>query len=823
MLREKEGSITVFLSLVLLLILAVTMTTVEAARVNGANVYTERAFRTAMDSVLSEYYFPLFQEYHLFGLDGSYGTGNTDLDAISAKLNDYMEYTFHPGKELEDLRGEPYQYFNLYGINTESVNIGKTNTLMEFDGELFVNQAVSYMKYKEIGDGIEAFLPKLSIAQETEKAQPVLEKKQETEERLYEIDERILSLMGLIDGITIGEKGIKVNRDGKIGIQENFVKKIYTLPVTKDNLGIHNELAFHSLNGHYVNPNQIIDSSLEGINSLYENAAKKESAEETYQRLISIDQMNIKDPEELSALRKSISDVKKKLNAFKKTEQELIKALNRYMKELNKLVEGTLPAIKSAQKLIDELIPIQEEAGIKVRDYEKYLSGSKGLLSDDLYRSLTEDLINMEKYKGTGGAEGGSVGQYDFKEMKNTLRTDETILLEIMPDTRLTVSAAKESWTKLKLVLAGIRRSLADYSYDKLQFDYSTLVQPVESGSFFSGIKSMLEDGIMGLMIEDMDKIPDKELNGTELPSGIHKIHSGEEPAAMVSFISQIDLSGGKGLLSGMMDDFSKVINFKETALGGVEGAGKLLLLQEYLLEHFGSYGKSDLPDGMKVLDYELEYIIKGKSTDYENLKTVLMRIVLIRTVMNLITLLSDKKYKEEAHVLAIGFVGFTGLPALVEVTGMIVLTAWAFAEALVDGSALLQGKTLPFLKKGSDIQIGLYELFSLNKALIKSKAVKMKESKSVLDLGYTDYLKLFLCMEGQENKSFRAMDLIQKNIQIKYEDSFFIKNCIFGFQAEADFRLDSKFTDFPFIRQMSDKKDKNNSYIYHISMEYSY
>ena len=40
MAKEKEGSITVFLSLILLLILAVIMTTIEAARNNGARVNT---------------------------------------------------------------------------------------------------------------------------------------------------------------------------------------------------------------------------------------------------------------------------------------------------------------------------------------------------------------------------------------------------------------------------------------------------------------------------------------------------------------------------------------------------------------------------------------------------------------------------------------------------------------------------------------------------------------------------------------------------------------------------------------------------------------
>ncbi|WFR57556.1 DUF5702 domain-containing protein [Anaerocolumna sp. AGMB13025] len=820
MCKQKEGSITVFLSLVLLLILAITMTTIEAARVNGAKVYAERALQTAMDSVLSEYYRPLLEEYHLFGLEGSYGTDNLNTDVIAAKLRNYMEYTFNPGKDLKDSGGNPYQLFNLYGINTDNAAINKTNTLTDFNGELFVNQAVSYMKYKEISGGIEGFLPKLLDTQETEKAQAVLEEKQETEESLYEIDERILNLMRLIDGITINEKGVKVNRDGKIAIQNYFVKKIITLPITKANLGIQNDLVYSSLMGHYSNPNPKIDQAQEAINSLNSNAAKKEEAEAAYQSLLSIDQSSIKDPEELSALKESIAAAIDRFDTYKQIEKGLITTLNNNMKDLNNLVEGIQPAIKAAQEIIDELIPLQEEAALKIENYETYLAENKEQLKEEFYQGLLDDLAQLEKYKG-GGNQSDSITQYDFIGMRATLNANEAILIAIKADTRLTVTTEKESWKDVETALTHIRSLLTAYSHDKLQFDYSTLEKPVESDSFFSGIRSILEEGIMGLLIEDKNQLSDKKLSGKELPSTVHKIEPGEEPEDISSSVSNLDLAGGGSLFSELMNDFSKGFDLKETAGSGVEGAAKFLLLQEYLFDHFGSYSIDELQEEIKALDYELEYIIMGKSTDYENLKAVLTRLLLIRTVMNMITLLSDKKSNEEARALAIGFVGFTGLPALVEITKMIVLTVWAFAEALVDASALLQGKALPLIKKSVEIQIGLHEIFYLNKVLIKSKADQIKETKTVLELSYQDYLKLFLFMESQENKSFRAMDLIQENLQLKYEDTFYIKNCLFGFSTKADYSMDSRFIKLPFVKEMLSNEDYK--YVYHVVMEYSY
>ena len=64
---KEEGTITVFLSLILLLILSLLFTMIEGARVNTAKVFAERALTAAMDSTLAEYYGPLWEEYHIFG------------------------------------------------------------------------------------------------------------------------------------------------------------------------------------------------------------------------------------------------------------------------------------------------------------------------------------------------------------------------------------------------------------------------------------------------------------------------------------------------------------------------------------------------------------------------------------------------------------------------------------------------------------------------------------------------------------------------------------------------------------------------------------
>lgn len=819
--KKKEGSITAFLSLILLLILAIVMTTIEAARANGAKVYAKRALQAAMDSVLSEYYLPLFQEYHLFGLDGSYGTDQMDLEIVSAKLKSYMDYTFHPGKDLYDLWGNPYNYMNLYGINTKEVIVKKPVTLMDYDGEIFVNQVTAYMKYKEISEGIEKFLPVLNDLQEMKKAQAVLEEKQEAEKSLYEIDKRLLSLMRSIDGIHISEKGVKVNRDDTINILSNFVKKIQNETVTQSNVGIFNELVYHSLKSHYINPKLILNATAKDIDSLYDNAAKIEEARKHYESLLSINQSTIKDSDELSALRKAISGARDKLENYKQREKELIKSCNNRMKTLQDLVEGSLSAIISSKEVIEELIPLQKEAGLKLRTYEKFLKEYKDELNQEFYESLLDDLAYMEKYKGTGGNETGLSNQYNFMEMKSILTENESILLNVKSDTYFRISSDKESWSGLKTALNNIEKSIKHYNCNNLTFDYSTLTKPADSDSFFSGIKTMLKDGVMGLLVEDINKVSKKELSNLEIPTRIQKVKSKDEPNGFINSVSCIELSGADGFLSQIINDFENEVSGIGSAYNATEEIGKILLLQEYLMEYFNHYDEVSLSDKIRALDYELEYFIMGKSGDYDNLSGVITRILLIRTAMNLIILLSDRNSNEKARILAVSFVGFTGMPALVEVTKMIILTAWSFAESMVDIKALLQGKTFPLMKKSSDIQMNVNEIFIINKDFIKSKAEGIKDSKIASGLSYEGYLKVFLYLEKQSTKSYRAMDLIQENLKLRYEDSFYIKNCVFGFAAEADFTMKSKFINLSFIRKMSDNKDYG--YKYHINLEYSY
>src|SRR5690606_34653305 len=103
----------------------------------------------------------------------------------------------------------------------------------------------------------------------------------------------------------------------------------------------------------------------------------------------------------------------------------------------------------------------------------------------------------------------------------------------------------------------------------------------------------------------------------------------------------------------------------------------KRILLIEYINEHFYRFpmeGESQETKKPSALDYEREYLLCGKNRDEDNLESVIMKLILIRTLLNFTTILGDKNKWKEAKTIASSMVGFTGLPILVAITQTILM-----------------------------------------------------------------------------------------------------------------------------------------------------
>ena len=111
-------------------------------------------------------------------------------------------------------------------------------------------------------------------------------------------------------------------------------------------------------------------------------------------------------------------------------------------------------------------------------------------------------------------------------------------------------------------------------------------------------------------------------------------------------------------------------------------GIAEPLFFEQYLLEHFG-----DVTEGKeeRVLDYELEYLLGGHTSDQENLEEVVKKILPIRLGVNYAYLLTDEEKKAEAEVLALSLCTLLTVSGITEIVKHAILLAWAYGEGIVD------------------------------------------------------------------------------------------------------------------------------------------
>lgn len=201
------------------------------------------------------------------------------------------------------------------------------------------------------------------------------------------------------------------------------------------------------------------------------------------------------------------------------------------------------------------------------------------------------------------------------------------------------------------------------------------------------------------------------------------------------------------------------------------EEAEKLLerfLFQEYLMRYMGYYGAEDEES---ALTYQIEYLIMGKTGDYENLQSVVNQIFTIREAANLIYLLSDQEKCAAAEVVGTVLAGAMGIPEAGVLLKMILLCGWSFAESLYDMECLMAGERV-VLQKTSDTWH-----YNLESAL---KLSKVERGSQAGGLSYADYLRILLWLQPEETLTARAMNMVETDIrQTPGNASFRLDGCL--------------------------------------------
>lgn len=809
-----------------MLVLALLCTIIESSRINTAKVNAQRSFTTAQDSTLAGFYTPLWNEYHIFGLNTGSEDYKTNSTMLTQTVKDYMEYTLNPDKDKAGVSDK--KSVDIYDVCIDKVSLQNQTKLMDYEGRLYINQAVEYMKYAEIGTGLELLLDKLSLLEQPGKVSYIMEEKQKVEEELVEIDREILKLMKLYDGLMAGKKGIELNKDGTLKTTQAFIKKICYSDITMDSVGINNESIFQAQCDKYINPSTMSFASIRNSFIQIENVQKH--IEEIHVNIAALEELISECETELSRLNSKDEKTDEDKNVIKNLNL-CIKAYSKSIKELKDQVALQDELIKlekvninnisvSLNQLINELIPLQDDAIVSINkiinktksaapllaEYESLLKGSKDGLSQEIYEGLEVELNQLKKYTSTDNS------GYDFLGMLKILEANKLILI----DTRLALKSGQdalksEDYTAAAGLYTTAEDYLMSYQIQGLKLDYSTLVYDKNNQKeALDKVNDAIASGLSSLVIDPKNISEAVLINTDTLPSFVHALTADntDYSDAIGSFFTNAKTGDKNSASVDLFNEFQDGTNIKDLLTEGFNSLAEMILFREYLDEHFRLYQPKDIQSEAhkpSSIEYEQEYLIVGKFSDAANLNAVISRIFLVRMIFDFISVLSDSSVRNEAKLIAAALVGFTGLPILVFLTQMLILLIWSFAEALLDTTALMMGKEVPIIKK--KVAMTFPEIFMLTREQLSRKATSLPDTKE-LSLDYGNYLKIFLLMTGKEKLAFRSMDLIQENLKLRYmNDDFKVMNCLYGFEISAQFKIKRKFTSFGFLQKYYDSK----------------
>lgn len=385
-----------------------------------------------------------------------------------------------------------------------------------------------------------------------------------------------------------------------------------------------------------------------------------------------------------------------------------------------------------------------------------------------------ENVLRRMHYYGTEGMEHSTAGiQYLTDNSGQTFREQVTAYMEQRYGIGLVrdLTGMTEEWEEQDI--QGENMKEKEESILEEYRDLTGSAQPgsteenqIEEANPFSYLETIEKSGILSIVLPKEMELSGKQIN----------------PASQASCRQ---LRTGYGTFPA------------RTNLDGIE---EKLLFDEYILQQFenaampneknlttdtessmGSDGGEERKN--KSLDYEVEYILAGKSSDKANLETVLFRIFLIRMSLNYICLMGDSSRKAEAQVLAVVISVLLLMPEAAEPLKHLILLAWAAGESVVDIRTLLEGNRVPLVKNSQNWKLPLSSLFLLGTG---NDTVQGSDTEG--GISYEDYLRAFLFLGNTGNITMRTLDRVEENLASVYEmDYFRADQCISRIEVSTE------------------------------------
>lgn len=145
--KEKRGILTIFICLLLVAMLSLTGTVIEAVRITGARMQAQAVSDSAADSLLSEYYRPLMEQYQLFFYNGAGTQPYFSTADTASHMQEYMEADLHPEEAI------PGHTADFWQLSIDDTMLTSYVLATDNGGEVYRKQAADSVRY-QIGEEV---------------------------------------------------------------------------------------------------------------------------------------------------------------------------------------------------------------------------------------------------------------------------------------------------------------------------------------------------------------------------------------------------------------------------------------------------------------------------------------------------------------------------------------------------------------------------------------------------------------------------------------------------------------------------------------------
>ncbi len=284
---------------------------------------------------------------------------------------------------------------------------------------------------------------------------------------------------------------------------------------------------------------------------------------------------------------------------------------------------------------------------------------------------------------------------------------------------------------------------------------------------FYAWQSLMAQIGEMELPVILNDEGEWEEVPLNNPADGVFSMHDSD-----ILYLANVDIGGISVGRIHREDYISKRNRGKEGQLCDAEipeTDTKLFLI--YLYDKFGNYRKAR--EG-SVLRYQLEYVAKGKPSDYENIGAVAKELLLWRFAVNAECIFGDAGLYEEAAGVAGQLLAVQLNPAFREPVIRSILYACAYLEAVGEVKCLLEGGSVPFDKGNASVTI----------EQVITKEIPQIEGSS--GCSYEQYLARMIYRLSEEVRNNRCMDIMEMDIRNLTGNRWFSMDfCIERFTAQ--------------------------------------